>query len=305
MIGVELRHLRYFVAVAEEEHFGRAAERVGIAQPPLTQQIQKLEQLLGERLLERRPRVRLTAAGEAFLEGSRIVLAQVERTVLLTQRAAAGASGSLTVGFPASALLAIVPEAVRRYRERYPDVELKLVEMSTSSQISALSEGSLDLGFLRQAAAELAQLKCELSFSEPFAVVVPSGHPLHGRSSVTLSELSKELFVLFPQMVAPGLYRQLMALFQRAAFAPRIVQEAQEWLTIVGLVDAGVGVSIVPASFRRLRWGDVHYIQLAEPGLATTVSLFGPAQAQRPTARQFIEVTRAIIRDTREGHVLR
>lgn len=305
MTGPELRHLRYFVAVAEEGHFGRAAERVGIAQPPLTQQIQKLEKLLGERLLERRPRVRLTAAGEALLEGSRNVLAQVERTVFLTKRAAAGASGSLTVGFPASALTAIVPEAVRRYRERYPDVELKLVEMSTSFQIRALSDGTLDLGFLRQTAAELTQLKCELSFSEPFAVVVPSGHALHGRSSVTLSELSKELFVLFPQQVAPGLYRQLMDLFQRAGFAPRIAQEAQEWLTIVGLVDAGLGLSIVPASFRRLRWGDVHYVDLAGPELATTVSIFGPAQAQRPTAQQFIEVTRAIVRETYEDQVHR
>jgi DNA-binding transcriptional LysR family regulator len=137
MSTLELRHLRYFVAVAEEEHFGRAAERIGIAQPPLTQQIQKLEMIVGERLLDRRPRVRLTSAGQAFLTAARQALGQAEEAVTIARRAASGAYGSLTVGFPASSLLTIVPEAVRRYRECFPDVELKLLEMSTALQITA------------------------------------------------------------------------------------------------------------------------------------------------------------------------
>ena len=162
MSSLELSHLRYFVAVAEEAHFGRAAERIGIAEPPLTQQIQKLETLVGERLFERRPRVRLTSAGEAFLEAARQTLAQAQDAVRAARRAASGACGSLTVGFPASSLLTIVPEAVRRYRECYPDVDLRLLEMSTASQIAALADRKLDVGFLRQPPTEFAELSCDV-----------------------------------------------------------------------------------------------------------------------------------------------
>lgn len=302
MSELSLRHIRYFVAVAEEAHFGRAAERVGIAQPPLTQQIQKLEQILGEPLFQRRPRVRLTAAGEAFLEGALKVIAQVDQTVADARRAASGASGSLTLGFAASTLLTIVPEAVRRYRHAHPDVDLKLLEMSSASQIAALSDGSIDLGFVRQPGRRFAHLRTELSFSEPLGIVVPSGHRLSGRESIALKEVAQDEFILFPQSVAPGLHGQVMELFYRAGFAPCVVQEAQEWLTIVGLVDAGVGLSIVPASFRRLRWGAVQYIDLAEADVVTTVSLFAPAGVGRPTAQRFVELARAVVGNTCELH---
>jgi DNA-binding transcriptional LysR family regulator len=290
MSGFELRHLRYFVAVAEEGHFGRAAERVGIAQPPLTQQIHKLEAIVGECLFERRPRVRLTPAGEAFLEGARRILAQAEEAVAVTRRAGSGSAGSLTVGFPASALLTIVPDVVRRYHEQYPGVELKLREMSTAAQLEALANRTIDVGFLRQAPTDLGELSCALSFAEPFCVVLPFGHPLAERPNVRLAELGEEPFVLFPQSVAPGLHRQVHELCQSAGFMPRVVQEAQEWLTIVGLVEAGIGLSIVPASFRRLRWGGVQYLGLADAEVTTTVSLVSAAGPARPTALRFIEL---------------
>jgi DNA-binding transcriptional LysR family regulator len=268
---IELRHLRYFTAVAEELHFGRAAERLGIAQPPLSQQIKSLEELIGHPLFERRPQVRLTTAGEALLEVARRTLAQVEEGLELTRRAGRGEVGRITVGFAASILTTPLPEILRAYREQYPGIELRLRELSSAAQAAALAEGSIDVGFVREAVVQGSDFICEPILREEFMAVLPPSHPLAERGQLPLTDIAEEPFVHFPRAVAPALFDQIADACRRAGFRPRVVQEAQEWLTILGLVEAGLGVSLVPASFRRLRWGGVQYRPLGPPREFTDV----------------------------------
>lgn len=289
--AIELRHLRYFTAVAEELHFGRAAERLGIAQPPLSQQIKSLEMLIGYPLFERKPRVCLTLAGEALLEVARRMLAQAEEGLDLARRAGRGEAGVITVGFAASILTTALPEALRTYRERHPGVELRLRELSSAAQAAALAEGSIDVGFVREAVEEGAGLACEPILREEFVAVLPPGHPLTERRRLSFNKLADEPFVHFPRAVAPALYDQIADACRRAGFRPRVVQEAQEWLTILGLVEAGLGVSLVPASFRRLLWGGVQYRPLV-PRESTNVFVCWRHGLTNPAVIQLIEIAR-------------
>ena len=291
---IELRHLRYFVAVAEELHFGRAAEKLGIAQPPLSQQIKSMEALVGYPLFERRPQVRLTPAGEALLEVARRTLAQVEEGLDLTRRAGRGDAGRLTVGFAASILTTALPEILRTYRERHPGVELRLRELSSAAQAAALADGSIDVGFVREAVEQAAGLTCEPVLREEFVAVLPPAHPLAERGQLPLADLSGEPFVHFPRAVAPALFDQIADACQRAGFRPRVVQEAQEWLTILGLVEAGLGVSLVPASFQRLRWGGVQYRPLGPPREFTDVFVCWRASPVVPTVLPLVEIARGM-----------
>jgi DNA-binding transcriptional LysR family regulator len=292
--GIELRHLRYFAAVAEELHFGRAARRLGMAQPPLSQQIGRLEEMLGCALFTRRPRVALTPAGEVLLGVARRSLAQVAQGVETTRRAGRGEAGVLTVGFAASVMLAPLPAVIRAFRDRHPGVELRLRELSTSAQVQALADGTIDVGFLREPAPD-PEIACEPLVREPFVAVLPPAHPLAGRRGIPLDELAEEPFVHFPREVAPTLHDQVMALCRQAGFSPRVVQVAQEWLTIVGLVEAGLGVSLAPASFRRLRWGGVRYVPLSPRGMLTTIALCRPRGVPSPTVDNFLRVVRETV----------
>jgi DNA-binding transcriptional LysR family regulator len=292
--NVELRHLRYFAAVAEELHFGRAAQRLGIAQPPLSQQIKSLEEQVGYPLFERKPQVRLTPAGEALLEVARRTLAQVEEGINSTRRAGRGEAGKLTVGFAASILTTALPEILRTYRERYPGVELRLRELSSAAQTTALADGRLDVGFVREAVEPGADLICEPILREEFVAVLPPQHALARRRQLPLGALADEPFVHFPRVVAPALYDQIADICQRAGFRPRVVQEAQEWLTILGLVEAGLGVSLVPASFCRLQWGGVQYKPLGPPREFTDVFVCWRAVPAASTVAQLIAIARSI-----------
>ncbi|HEU4454256.1 MAG TPA: LysR family transcriptional regulator [Longimicrobium sp.] len=292
--GIELRHLRYFAAVAEELHFGRAARRLGMAQPPLSQQIGRLEEMLGCALFTRRPRVALTPAGEALLSVARRSLAQVAQGVETTRRAGRGEAGVLRVGFAASVMLAPLPAVIRAFRERHAGVELRLRELSTSAQVQALADGTIDVGFLREPAPD-AEIVSEPVAREPFVAVLPPAHPLAGRRGISLEELAEEPFVHFPREVAPTLHDQVMALCRQAGFAPRVVQVAQEWLTIIGLVESGLGVSLAPASFRRLRWGGVRYVPLSPRGMLTTIALCRPRGVPSPTVDNFLRVVREVV----------
>ncbi|HEY0171929.1 MAG TPA: LysR substrate-binding domain-containing protein [Pyrinomonadaceae bacterium] len=292
--SIELRHLRYFAAVAEELHFGRAAERIGIAQPPLSQQIKSLEELVGYPLFERRPQVRLTTAGEALLEVARRTLAQVEEGLELTRRAGRGEAGKISVGFAASILTTALPEILRTYREQYPGVELRLRELSSAAQAAALADGSIDVGFVREAVVQGSDLVCEPILREEFVAVLPPSHSLAEREQLPLGDMAGEPFVHFPRAVAPALYDQIADACRRAGFRPRVVQEAQEWLTILGLVEAGLGVSLVPASFRRLRWGGVQYRPLAPPREFTDVFVCRRAAPLVPAVVPLIRIARGI-----------
>lgn len=287
-----MRHLRYFAAVAEELHFGRAAERLGIAQPPLSQQIKSLEESVGYTLFERRPQVRLTPAGEALLEVARRTLSQMEEGLDSTRRVGRGEAGKITVGFAASILTTALPEILRTYRERFPGVELRLRELSSAAQAAALSDGGIDVGFVREAVEDGAGLICEPILREEFVAVLPPAHRLAKGPELPLGELAGEPFVHFPRAVAPALYDQVGDACRRAGFQPRVVQEAQEWLTILGLVEAGLGVSLVPDSFRRLRWGGVQYRPLAPPREFTDVFVCRRAAGPAPAVAPLVEIAR-------------
>lgn len=296
MHNIELRHLRYFIAVAEDLSFSKAAERLGMAQPPLSQQIQRLETLVGHPLFERRPRVRLTAAGEAFLLAARRALAQVEQGVEATHRAARGEIGTVTVGFAASMILGIVPEVVRAFRKRFPGVDLQLRELSSAAQAQALRDGQIDVGLIREPLPMDKELRFETIGGESFVAVLPPDHPLADQRRIPLTALAEEPFVHFPRQVAPGLYDRILSLCQDAGFHPRVVQEAHEWLTIVGLVEAGMGVSLVPESFRKLKWGKVVYrpLMLTGTGARYAITLCWRADGERPAVEAFLRTCREL-----------
>ncbi|HHQ2712440.1 LysR substrate-binding domain-containing protein [Pseudomonas aeruginosa] len=299
---MELRHLRYFIAVAEELHFGRAAERLGISQPPLSQQIQALEEEIGARLFERtNRRVELTDAGRLFLDESRQVLAQVDKAVLLARRAYLGELGELKIGFTSSApFTSTIPSSIHAFRKAYPDVHLDLQEMSSRQVLKALLEESLQVGVIRPLALPDAVHWVEL-FREPLVAVLRADHPLAAGSEdgLAIAALAEEPFVFFPRSYGTGLYDQVIALTRQAGFSPRIAQEASEAMTIIGLVSAGLGVSILPASFRRTRVDGVVYRTLSDPEATTAVWLVRRQNEGSPLALSFIDLV------TREAASLR
>lgn len=299
---MELRHLRYFIAVAEELHFGRAAERLGISQPPLSQQIQALEEEIGARLFERtNRRVELTDAGRLFLDESRQVLAQVDKAVLLARRAHLGELGELKIGFTSSApFTSTIPSSIHAFRKAYPDVHLDLQEMSSRQVLKALLEESLQVGVIRPLALPDAVHWVEL-FREPLVAVLRADHPLAAGSEdgLAIAALAEEPFVFFPRSYGTGLYDQVIALTRQAGFSPRIAQEVSEAMTIIGLVSAGLGVSILPASFRRTRVDGVVYRTLSDPEATTAVWLVRRQNEGSPLALSFIDLV------TREAASLR
>jgi DNA-binding transcriptional LysR family regulator len=249
---IEIRHLRYFMAVAEELHFGRAAERLHIAQPPLSQQIRKLEEILGFPLFHRTSRVvKLTSAGELFLERTRRTLRKMQEDVEEARSVGRGGVGFLKVGFIGSGMLTILPSVLGQYRRLYPKVNLLLNEFYSSGVMRALAEGTIDVGFLRDG-GPTEGLDVEVVFSEPFVAVVPVRHPLAQRRTLSAGDLRDEPFVLFPSLVGRTAYDKTISLCTQHGFRPHIVQEAPQLLTIARLVEAGLGVTILPACVERI-----------------------------------------------------
>ena len=274
---MDLRHLRYFIAVAEELHFGRAARRLHIAQPPLSQQIRALEEEIGVRLLDRNQRsVALTAAGALFLEEAYKTLAQAEHAVRVAQRASRGEIGRVRIGFVSSIAYGPFPTLLRTFRERSPGVALELHELTTTSQTEALLTGKVDLGLFRlDAESARAQrtggLRLESLRTEPFVAVLPESHPLVARPRIDLTDLKDEDFVLFPRASNPGLHDYLVLACRKAGFELQVVQEADLMQTLVALVAAGLGVALTPASLQHLKFMGAVYRPLEAPGLESQV----------------------------------
>ncbi|SDS89514.1 LysR family transcriptional regulator [Pseudomonas oryzae] len=289
---MELRHLRYFIAVAEELHFGRAAQRLGISQPPLSQQIQALEDELGACLFERtNRRVALSAVGELFLPEARAVLAQLDKAVAVTRRARAGELGELKVGFTSSApFTSTIPRALRAFRQACPAVHLDLRELSSREVAEAVGEGLLQVGMIRPLEPLPAGLEALELFAEPLVVVLPAGHPQALEGAIALAELAAEPFVFFPRSFGTGLYDQVLGLARAAGFSPHIVQEASEAMTLIGLVATGLGVTILPASFSRMRIDGVVWRTLRDPGASTAVWLVRRRGEQSPLVQRFAEL---------------
>lgn len=291
---MELRHLRYFVAVAEELHFGRAARRLGISQPPLSQQIQALEDELGACLFERtKRRVALSAVGELFLPEVRAVLAQLDKAVAVARRASQGELGELKVGFTSSApFTSTIPRALRAFRQACPAVHLELRELSSREVAAAVGEGLLQVGMIRPLESLPAGLEALELFAEPLVAVLPAGHPrvVEGASGIALAELADEPFVFFPRSFGTGLYDQVIDLARNAGFSPRIVQEASEAMTLIGLVATGLGVTVLPASFSRLRIDGVVYRTLRDADASTAVWLVRRRGEASPLVQRFAEL---------------
>lgn len=290
---MELRHLRYFVAVAEELHFGRAASRLGISQPPLSQQIQALEDELGVCLFERtNRRVALSAVGELFLPEARAVLAQLDKAVGVARRASQGELGELKVGFTSSApFTSTIPRAIQAFRLACPQVHLDLRELSSRGVAEAVAAGLLQVGMMRPLDPVPEGLEALELFAEPLVAVLPAGHPLAAREEgVDLAELAAEAFVFFPRSFGTGLYDQLLELARGAGFAPRIVQEAREAMTLIGLVATGLGVTVLPASFDRMRIDGVVCRTLRDPGASTAVWLVRRRGEPSPLVQRFAEL---------------
>lgn len=291
---MELRHLRYFVAVAEELHFGRAAARLRIAQPPLSRQIRALEGEIGTALFERtRRKVELTRAGQVFLDEVRRTFGQVERAVGLARRAGRGESGALSVGFVSVTTHTLLPVILRAFRDRYPGVDLSLREMPPSEQVVALREGRIEVGFLR-APLDEPTLGIEVVLSERLMAAMPSRHPLAAKKRIALRALSREPFVLFPRHLGPGFHDQIITLCREAGFSPRVIQEAPQMMTIASLVAVGLGVSIVPASVARMWREGVAFVPFSgKQPTADLVMAWRPDDSS-PVLRAFLEVVRGL-----------
>ncbi len=295
---IETRVLRQFLAVAEELHFHRAAERLHMAQPPLSQAIRKLEDDIGARLFERTNRnVTLTAAGVSFLDVARRVLAQVNDGVEQARRIGAGIEGHLTVTFIDTAHYELLPAILRLFKARYPDIELTLREATTAEQVKALETGEADVGFLRQPGLP-HRLTMERLRGEAIRIALPHDHPLASHDSISLSALAGDAFVVTPRAEGHGFHDQLIALCRLAGFSPRIIQEARQMQTVAGLVAGGLGVALVPASLARARRDDVVFrsltVEAPESLLSIDLLMAWDAARTSPARDGLLEVAREV-----------
>lgn len=292
---MELKHLRSFVAVAEERHFGRAAERLHIAQPPLSRQIRRLEAELGEPVLYRTTRsVELSPAGEVLLERGREILAAVDSALADARRAARGQYGRLGIGFTGSSTYAMLPALAAALRAELPGVVLDLRgELLTPAQVARLLDGSLDVGFLRPPVNERG-LSTEVLRSEPLVAVLPEGHALAASESVPLELLGDEPFVTYPfRSVVHDAVEDACA---RHGFQPTAAHEVAETATLVSFVAAGLGVSLVPASVRTMTVRGAVYRPLTEDPTRVELAVAWRRDDERPLLRRALEVIRRHVR---------
>lgn len=292
---MKIHLLRYFVVLAEELHFGRAAERLSITQPPLSSALKALEDELGVQLLQRNSKhVALTPAGAAFLAEARLVLDRLATARDTARAVAAGQRGRLDVGFTGSMIYRDMPRIVNTFGRRMPDIEVQLREMSSSEQTEALLHSQLDVGFLNASAlpAPLAALRlCD----DSFVCCLPKNHALARENSVQLKQLAHETFVMFARDVAPANHDNVIAVFNRAGIHPRTRHAARQWLTVVALVSAGMGVALVPATIARSSIAGAAFVPIR--GQAThTVGALAWREEPAPSAvlAAFLAVAREI-----------
>jgi DNA-binding transcriptional LysR family regulator len=261
---MELRHLRYFVAVAEELNFTRAAERLGIGQPPLSLQIRQLEEDLGTQLFRRKARgVELTAAGKLLLEEARIILRQVKQAETGVRRRARGETGRVILGSSGGTYFhPLIPAIIREYNARYPDVELHPQASNTALLIARLRAEQIDAAFVRPLVDDSEGIALHLLVDEPWVMVVPKHHPLAAKSSAPLQSFANEPFILYARELNPAYYDRVIAACREAGFEPRLGLEAPQLLPVIPMVAAGLGVSLVPESTRQILLDGVAYLAI-------------------------------------------
>jgi DNA-binding transcriptional LysR family regulator len=291
---VTLRQLRYFVAVAEELHFGRAAERLHVSQPPLSKQIQLLEARIGVRLLDRnRRRVLLTPEGEHFLADARGLLDRLDRAVERVRLVAAGETGELRLGFVGSSAIDLVPALTRRFHEDHPNVRLTLREMTTVDALEALVADELDAALVRDP-PDRQGVRTRTIRDEPFVVALPVGHRFAERDRISLVDLRAIPLVLHPRALSPRFADHLVALCREAGFTPLVAQEAVHLHTHLSLVAAGVGASLLPRVVEGLPWPGVRLVPLSEAGHTTRTCLAWASARTGPIVRHLLEAANAV-----------
>lgn len=293
---MELRHLRYFVAVAEELHFGRAAKRLQMAQQPLSRQIHELEAEIEVQLFHRTKRtVRLTEAGKVFLIEAQKTLQQANQAVFLAQQTHRGEQGQLSIGFTGAALNSILPKAVRRFKEHNPQIKLVLERLQTNEQVEALSVDHIQIGLLHPP-IKTDSLVVETLYREKLVVFLPDSHVLAHEAAEPLSikALSGEPFIFYPRQVGPVLYDQVIGLCQQAGFNPNVVQEAFPQHTILGLVSTGIGVTLLHASAQAVVPPGVIIRELLEPTPELELAVAWHLDTTNPVLSNFLAVIREV-----------
>ncbi|MBI4658828.1 MAG: LysR family transcriptional regulator [Verrucomicrobia bacterium] len=293
---MELRHLRYFIAVAEELHFGRAAQRLHISQPPLSAQIRKLEDKVGTRLLLRTKRsVQLTPAGKAFLTEARQILDRTARAMEVARRAESSGATQLVVACGPIAMCVVAPVVLPIFRKRCPDVDLVLAESMPTGIIEGLQKGLVDAGLVVSYFDAIA-LRREIILTLPLAAVVPRSHPIAKQKRIRLTQLEGEPFVLLSRGMGSGFSQHIVGLFQWRGVAPRLAHEVATFLALFAMVAAGYGVSLVPESLARLAGPEVAFVALHEPKPTIQLCMAWRANNLSPVLTTFLQVVRGCFR---------
>ncbi|MEM1253536.1 MAG: LysR family transcriptional regulator [Cyanobacteria bacterium P01_H01_bin.21] len=289
---MKLHAFQYFVAIAEELHFGRAAARLHITQPALSRQIHRLETEMGVMLLHRTKRtVELTAAGAIFLVEVRKALQQMDTAIHIAQRVSRGEIGTLRIGFTASSMHTVLPEILRHFRDRYPDVKLAMTEMCTLDQVNGLKKETIDIGFLHPP-IEASSLALYPLQSEKLLLALPHSHTLARQQQLSLNAFAKEPFIVHPRHEGPVLYEQFLALCRAAGFEPNIVYEDSKHQTRLGLVAAGTGITFVPESLKNLGLSGVAYCKPVGSFLELQLAIAWRKQPLSPLVEGFLEVAK-------------
>ncbi|MBS1883311.1 MAG: LysR family transcriptional regulator [Actinobacteria bacterium] len=290
---MELRHLRYFVAVAEELHVGRAAARLHIVQPALSRQIAALERELEVKLFDRTGgRITVTAAGAALLEEAQVILRRVDGAVAQTKAIARGEHGSLEIGFVGPAMWSVLPAILRGYRAAFPEVRFHIYETGVAQQVRQLREGSLDIGFLRPSGFD-ETIATETVWREHFMIAVPEDHWITHYDEVDLAALADEPFVMIRRADAPAFHDRFLEVCQSYGFTPKLVEEAAS-MSALNLVSAGIGVSLIPDSVAGRPWPGLAFRPLTRPGREIELAAAYLRDNESPTVQAFLEVARNV-----------
>ena len=292
---MKLHFLRYFAVLAEELHFGRAAERLAITQPPLSSAIKALEQELGVRLFDRDSKqVQLTPAGAAFLVDVQAILVRIARSKDTAKAVASGQRGRLDIGVTASLFYRELPRILEAFGARMPNIELTLRELGSAAQIDALLHGELHAGFIN-AATVPPQLGSIALRTDRFVACLPAGHALAQRRSLRIADLAQERFVMFDRDVSPANYDNVIAAFSRAGVHPRTFHAARQWLTIVAMIANGVDIGLVPESLARCGMRGVHFVALTDTdALSPALMAWNPA-CSTPGLESFIACAEGVL----------
>lgn len=304
---MELRHLRYFVAVAEELNFTRAAKKLNIAQPPLSQQIRALEVEVGVTLLNRTKRhVEMTDAGQTFLDEARLTLAQAQHGIEATRRTSRGEIGELSLGFVPTADLRVLPRIIPEFRRKFPNVSVSVHSLTSVNQVAALRAGRIDVGILVEpfdfGLKSDQDFVAEELLRDRFVVAMQTSNPMARKRKVALSRLSEEPFILYRREIAPAYYDNvIMGMFRQASFSPKISQSADHVQTILGLVASGLGVSILPASVTALSREEIAYLVLEKPIAYSKLVTIYNRNNENAALREFLVISRRFAKEASGG----